>query len=1111
MAGGTGNLILKRGTTIPESALLPKAMPAVQLVNISPVNTSGGTPEYAYVNFPNRLWIGMEGLTCDSGGFTGYETGSGSSGGGNLGSVLPCSSLGTQDLNRPLWMGAEIRAFVEVYEDETDVVPIILKADWANPSDVILVTQKSIFEWAEARFTKGGNSVVRLVETGSPNIDYIELQAPADVVDNNYILILPSNLPAEPQAGKVLTISSVAGNAATLTWSDAGAASSATVAETVTLEATNSTDATHYITFVDTATGNEVVRTDTSLTYNPSSNTLTATTFSGNATTATSATTATTATNANNINISATTSTDTSTSIVLVGAQTTGNQLPFIDSGLAYNANTDLLVVGSATTGGVTTGVVTTTQITRSNNTIEINAAGGSGTVIRGSQTVIGTDTRPVLTVMPETQGGSNDQFVKIEGGDLYLGNKTITDAGAPSAVNIIFDGATISGTTNRTTLTVVEPTQANTITLPNTSGTVAIVAGNTTEVQFNTSGVLDSDPNFTFTKSGNGTLNLAGTLALNGGSMTTSAANVDLFTGMTSGNITVGGAGSTTVIGGNLTVSGTTTTVNTETINLADNIITLNSNAPDATTSTESAGIEIKRGTSASPAQPTVALRWNENNSGSYYGTDRWQITNDGTNYYNIIAADYYSGDTTSSAPLGTQYIHTLDVKNLTMSGTWTLGANITTDVNLSNGGLILPHTTDVGAESDETQEGRVYWETDVDLMTVGTGTGYKTMVDTDSSQSLSNKTLTAPKIVNNGFIADANGNEQIVFVTTSSAVNEITITNAATGSSPLIASSGGNTNIDLRLQGKGTGTVVIDDSAINTSNAIFSVFDSTASSISAFGAATTLGIGASSGTASINNTTVTAPNATTISGAAATTLSLSTTPTGAATINIGTGANTTGTKAINIGTAGASGGTTTVTIGSCLTGHTSSVVLGSSTGTSVVQVSNNGLIFKDTGNRITLSSASSIGANATHTLPNITSGNVVIAGTTNFNTSNYILMGGGSTTPSAFTDKDTVVVGGVRVNFQDSIPSNTRYPVPFLGSTRSTNNSAPSTFGTTTDGTYTDSYLYANLGAATATGTVTNYTTGLFYEVNDSEGTGVGTLFCDYIGATLDCGTYT
>lgn len=71
--------------------------------------------------------------------------------------------------------------------------------------------------------------------------------------------------------------------------------------------------------------------------------------------------TATTATNANNINISATTSSDTTTSVVLVANQATGNQAPFIDSGLNYNANTNAL---SADTFAVGAGTFTTSNWT---------------------------------------------------------------------------------------------------------------------------------------------------------------------------------------------------------------------------------------------------------------------------------------------------------------------------------------------------------------------------------------------------------------------------------------------------------------------------------------------------------------------------------------------------------------------------------------------------------------------------------------------------------------------------------------------------------------------------------------------------------------------------
>ena len=63
-----------------------------------------------------------------------------------------------------------------------------------------------------------------------------------------------------------------------------GNASSATVASTIALTATNTSAAAHYVIFVDADTGNEQVRTDTGLTYFPSTNTLSASIFSGNVT-----------------------------------------------------------------------------------------------------------------------------------------------------------------------------------------------------------------------------------------------------------------------------------------------------------------------------------------------------------------------------------------------------------------------------------------------------------------------------------------------------------------------------------------------------------------------------------------------------------------------------------------------------------------------------------------------------------------------------------------------------------------------------------------------------------------------------------------------------------
>ena len=59
--------------------------------------------------------------------------------------------------------------------------------------------------------------------------------------------------------------------------------------------------------------------------------------------------------------------------------------------------------------------------------------------------------------------------------------------------------------------------------------------------------------------------------------------------------------------------------------------------------------------------------------------------------------------------------------------------------------------------------------------------------------------------------FIADENGNEQIIFQTTSSAVNQFDITNAATSNPPSIQATGGDSNIDFNIGAKGTGHVTI------------------------------------------------------------------------------------------------------------------------------------------------------------------------------------------------------------------------------------------------------------------------------------------------------------
>ena len=83
---------------------------------------------------------------------------------------------------------------------------------------------------------------------------------------------------------------------------------------------------------------------------------------------------------------------------------------------------------------------------------------------------------------------------------------------------------------------------------------------------------------------------------------------------------------------------------------------------------------------------------------------------------------------------------------------------------------------------------------------------------VTASSTTTLTNKTLTAPKFADGGFIADANGAEALVFGAASTAVNELKITNAATGAGPNLSSistSGTDSNIDINITPAGTGNI--------------------------------------------------------------------------------------------------------------------------------------------------------------------------------------------------------------------------------------------------------------------------------------------------------------
>jgi len=115
----------------------------------------------------------------------------------------------------------------------------------------------------------------------------------------------------------------------------------------------------------------------------------------------------------------------------------------------------------------------------------------------------------------------------------------------------------------------------------------------------------------------------------------------------------------------------------------------------------------------------------------------------------------------------------------------------------------------------------------TNPDIDTLAIGTGISDVVDDTSPQLGGNLDTNSHNILIDDahFIADENSNEQIIFQTTSSAVNQFDVTNAATGNAPSISATGDDTNIDVAIIPKGSGETKVGtgsaDATITSSGA--------------------------------------------------------------------------------------------------------------------------------------------------------------------------------------------------------------------------------------------------------------------------------------------------
>jgi hypothetical protein len=167
----------------------------------------------------------------------------------------------------------------------------------------------------------------------------------------------------------------------------------------------------------------------------------------------------------------------------------------------------------------------------------------------------------------------------------------------------------------------------------------------------------------------------------------------------------------------------------------------------------------------------------------------DRVVVFSDGTNFYDVKASSITG---------------TLPIAN---------GGTGQTTQQAAINALVGTQVANRVLRSDGTNSalGQVALATDVTgtLPVANGGTGVTSSTGTGSVVLNNAPTLTAPRFVDQGFIADTAGNRVLNFTTNSASVNYINITASVSGQNPTVSAVGAGTNISLILAAKGTGKV--------------------------------------------------------------------------------------------------------------------------------------------------------------------------------------------------------------------------------------------------------------------------------------------------------------
>jgi hypothetical protein len=289
---------------------------------------------------------------------------------------------------------------------------------------------------------------------------------------------------------------------------------------------------------------------------------------------------------------------------------------------------------------------------------------------------------------------GSASAWVAV-GSVEFIGDSVADLIEQGTGISINYDDANNSLTITNTGVTSIAGTAGRT-TLSASAGSVVVDLATVSPTGSGTGGfdsgtskitipVVNADSYGRVTSITSASTTVVTSLAGTANEIEVSAANGAVTIGLPD-DVTVGG---NLTISGNLTVNGDTTTLNTQTLNVEDNLVVLNSNVTSSPTL--DAGIEVERGTSTN-----AKLYWDETQ-------DQWSLTQGGSAVYRVSTEGHthVSTDVTDFTEAVQDVVGGLVAGSNSLSANYNDGSNsLTLDTTLSASGSFLSKTSGLAVD---------------------------------------------------------------------------------------------------------------------------------------------------------------------------------------------------------------------------------------------------------------------------------------------------------------------------------------------------------------------------------------------------------------------------